>query len=247
MKNIEKKLATVRRRVGELKDECWKILNKAKVQLRGFNDLERRRYDLLTDELRPLLREKDDLWFARAKMRRETRNALKEGTGKRSDVWRGNLQSELLYRHGPAIRKTCFHEAGHAVADVLLGVGVLDVRLDTGFVGGSCTPERADSRVQGITSAAGRAAEQLAGFDVNPLSQNYAGDYRDAEGARNYYGVAGEATVLRNAKALLTRHWPAVKAVADAVMREGELSGQECGELIHANLDLGTRQRLTAA
>lgn len=74
-------------------------------------------------------------------------------------------------------------------------------------------------------------------------------DYRSATSQAERRGqTAGHCLPreLDDASTLLCRHWPAVRALARALLERGQLSGPEAERIITDNLDHVTRARLAA-
>ena len=157
----------------------------------------------------------------------------------------------LLANDGGKIKQTCIHEAGHGVANVLNGNGIKAVRLcwkatpggsfegvTWTFTGGGCSRRRG-TETPG-TLMAGLAAEQLAGCESDDWSD---GDrVKSRRISKNW-----NSQDLQAAKALLQRHWPAVKALASALMQRQRLDGQEAEAIVMGALDERTRARLQSA
>ena len=69
-------------------------------------------------------------------------------------------------------------------------------------------------------------------------------DHAVQEAERDYRDLQRECEAAR---ALLTRHWPAVRAVARALLKRGELVGREAERIVMDAVDDVTRGRLRSA
>ena len=150
---------------------------------------------------------------------------------------------------------TAYHEAGHAVAGYLLGRDFLSVSITTeGNSAGRCNfiarPDTFDPwnrdqatrrwlEIEVITDLAGGIAERMAtGFD------NLAGMEGDV------YSVLDTATFVTSnkkqrlaylaraearAELILRQHWGAVQALAEALLRIGELEYAEARAIIESS------------
>ena len=158
---------------------------------------------------------------------------------------------QLLANDRGKIKQTCIHEAGHGVANVLSGNGIKSMRLcwrstpggsfegvTWTFTGGGCSRRRG-TETPG-TLMAGLAAEQLAGCESDDWSD---GDRVKARRISKRWNRED----LSAATALLRRHWPAVRALADALLKRQRLDGQEAERIIMGALDANTRARLQSA
>lgn len=224
----------------------------AKMEGQGFGDAEHaeflalgKRIDRATAALDAVSAKRD------AEKPRPTVRPVRTETPavRRDAVLHGPALARALERDPGEARATAYHEAGHSVAAYLEGTGVRRVwlRWDAHgrLAGGSC--EYRHHSISPATFAAGRAAEELAGFDTPESSS--VGDRATAAARAAERGQPGwwhEAREHENARGLLTRHWPAVTAVARALLERGELDGAEVERLIEANLDQATRQRVPA-
>jgi hypothetical protein len=144
-----------------------------------------------------------------------------------------------------SLERTSFHEAGHAVAFHLLGLGVSHVTIEVdhvNWIAGSATPRRGadtpeDSAVLAVAQLAGPYATQR----WNPERWDW------AEGAQSDFDameqcihrILGElplhshavhrATLLTRARSaaekLVADHWGAITRVAAALLSERTLDG----------------------
>lgn len=121
-----------------------------------------------------------------------------------------------------------FHEAAHAVVGYIEGNGVESVTINvrsTNVVGGLYRPRR------GVPSArcdvAGHEGTELAGL-AHVLPRNRDGsDYRAARKTG-----ADIPTAERDAREMLRRYWPAVKALAAELAWAGEVQGEDAERII---------------
>jgi hypothetical protein len=137
------------------------------------------------------------------------------------------------------IERHALHEAGHAVACVLGGVAVAKVTLDATAQGSKVTfaAEILDPTVEVLVRLAGNAAEGLAFGSYDPTA-SVDDRARAADAAwratRDLY--AADTLVCESRAAvrdLLSDHWPAVEAIALALLEgSGTLSGDEVNAAI---------------
>ncbi len=164
----------------------------------------------------------------------------------------GRSASSVFWKHKGDLRRmrTARHEAGHAVAAWVLGVGITyltaeanpgslwsgEVQLHTHGNGAITTASREH---QAVIFLAGTAAESVTELTGARLSQDdYAQaveavflarlDMADAEGEALFTYCAARAD------ALVRRHWPAVVALADAVYDAGEVYGSEAVSIMES-------------
>lgn len=128
-----------------------------------------------------------------------------------------------------------YHEAGHAVAAVVLGV-----RFDSVFVlgdSGRITPRRVDGLpvrwpddpATAVFTAAGPVAEarQARRSLFNVLCDGGAADYNDL-------GGHDVDAVIAHARQMLRQHWRAVESVAGALLERGILEESDVALLVSA-------------
>jgi hypothetical protein len=149
-------------------------------------------------------------------------------------------------------RVTAYHEAGHAVAGVVLRCNLVWVRLC-----GPDDPERADAILgrcrcrqlivrgkltprqrdqierRAVTLCAGGLAEARYTGRLDPV-----GVLGDVEAAIDLFGLrdfeAAFERAVRRARRLVKQHWEEIRAVADALCERGGLSRREVDELMEA-------------
>ena len=146
------------------------------------------------------------------------------------------------------VRALAFHEAAHSVLAVVDGCRLDEVRLHwkrSGFswelTGGKCLIRSGPHTVP--MYLAGRLAEGMAGLgEASPMSWSSG----DAKYARKYT-KRGVVEDRRTALLVLRRHWPAVRALASALLDRQRIDGDEAEAIIVEHLDLATRSRLRAA
>jgi hypothetical protein len=123
-----------------------------------------------------------------------------------------------------SIRSACYHEAGHAVMQLIAGGSVDRIEIyasSKGEVRSSKTflPKNA----QAIVAMAGAVAERRAGF---PSAQPSATDILFARAAMRHSapGTAVRSADMfemeKEADRLLARHWKAVRSIADSLAHQ---------------------------
>ena len=120
------------------------------------------------------------------------------------------------------------HEASHAVVAYLLGRGPEYVEIDPGG-GGRCKP----TRVSTETLVAGAAGEQLAWGGPSFFSPGAL--YRwsgDLDAVRRRSDAVAAPEIMRSVRRTLADHWPAVRAVSEALHRRGRLHGHEVRSIV---------------
>ncbi|WP_157762811.1 hypothetical protein [Nocardia yamanashiensis] len=146
-----------------------------------------------------------------------------------------------------------FHEAGHTVAAVMAGIPILRVRLGSSVVASELTgtgevdAEGAVEIGHGSFDTVGFAAFVWAGMRATRkwLIDNDSGDQlnlidsmskggHDVAALRHNLGPHALPIHTGRARAdeIITRHWPAVQAVADLLLRERTLSGRAVADLL---------------
>jgi len=162
------------------------------------------------------------------------------------------------------LQSTAYHEAGHAVAAWALGVPVRSITIvrDGNVSLGSVTyapvlskrvlqPFKFKTSLQGIegeTAALRYAVISLAGvvsqrkYAPRSVRRGHARhDYQAVIFSAEQAGCSDEQELkhwyrraLRRAEQLIERKWPAVEAVASALIKKRELSGKEALAAIHS-------------
>lgn len=150
-------------------------------------------------------------------------------------------ENRATYNGDPAKRwGTCFHEAGHAVADrVLFGAGaVVDVELvparlrNTLGVTRSAIPETAAESEVMIIYAAGPVAARMAGYNPDFRSD---GDRQQVEQRLGRSVHDDEwSSACDSASRLLRENWNDVRAVAELLARDHHVSGREVTAAVDA-------------
>ena len=151
---------------------------------------------------------------------------------------------------GHACRATAYHEAGHAVHALLDGCRIEGVSLlwrrdrNNGtwrFRGGECvTRGGTDTAAMHL---AGSVASEMAGLGEALPKTWSALDHKRAQTCT----ARGVMQDRHRARATLTRHWPAVKALALRLMEVQRVDGDEATAIIMDALDARTRARLQSA
>ena len=182
----------------------------------------------------------------------DSRPQPKAEPAQRTRVYPSKAQFNRLLGHGntgPKIRAVAYHEAAHAVIAVLEGLRLDEVRFNWEgapgysweFKGGKC--EIRSGTQTSRFCVASECAEELAGFRPELLDGWRVGDERQAR-KLTQQGVLADR---QRATAMLTRSWPAVRALARALLRDQRVDGDTATAVIMANLDANTRSRLRAA
>lgn len=130
------------------------------------------------------------------------------------------------------VRRVAIHEAGHAVANLQEGAGLLGVGLeldDAGrFAGGSALAQRVAGR-RDVLAAAGIAAELVHGFAYRQAAD----DLQRVEAA--HYAAGKAVNVPRSiadARALVAPHFDGIKRLATALEVRGWIPGAEAARLL---------------
>ena len=147
---------------------------------------------------------------------------------------------------GRRVRAIAYHEAGHAVAFVLGGTPLAEVRLHWKHDGvswkswgGRCAPRDLHA-LPAHAFLAGEAAVDLAGLTEAVPHAWSAGDRKEARQRGWYPGSYHAAT----ARAMLMNNWRAVRALADVLCERQTIPGREAEALIYNNLDPAARSRI---
>jgi hypothetical protein len=152
------------------------------------------------------------------------------------------LRTAMTTPDAHLIRAIAFHEAGHVVIAVLEGVSVDSVYLTNErcisgwrIRGGGCSAYNdGPALTQVRVYVAGAEAVRMAGLG-EAIPANWNGhDENKAGRVADGYMVSRQR---ENVRALLTRQWPAVDAVARALLERGYLSGDEAEHIVLSKLD----------
>lgn len=193
---------------------------------------------------------------------RQRRRALQAAedalpTGPKIPAWQ--LRVLLTRRDGEEIRRTAWHEAGHAAISLLAGHGIRAVGLNwrrdsagrfhlaSGASGASgfMLPRRTH-RLPSITLA-GPVAERMSGnrrsLHDEPAWEGDLRKYARLAGKRGS-GSTGLQGDVRVVEAELRRSWRAVSALAAALLERGELDGDEAEQIVSQHLSRPLRDRL---
>ncbi len=154
------------------------------------------------------------------------------------------LPAKLLQQQ----RAAAYHEAGHAVECVLEDGDVRGVRLDVRDPGaGACETVWSSSPT---VSLAGPVAEQVylerCGAPVPEWDSMWGADWENA--ARNLTALGRDpsdrAGILTTLRTELRRHWAAIQALAEALLKQGFLSDHEVRAIVSEHLDEATQKKL---
>jgi hypothetical protein len=144
--------------------------------------------------------------------------------------------------------RAAYHEAGHAVQCVLEDGDVRAVHLVVRDPGaGACETVCSSSPT---VSLAGPAAEQVylerCGEPLGECDPMWGADWENA--AQNLVAIGRDpsdlAGILTRLRTELCRHWRAVEALAEALLKRGFLSGHEVRAIVTEHLDADTRRKL---
>lgn len=137
------------------------------------------------------------------------------------------------------VHEVALHEAGHAVVSVLTGAGVSFIYLrqadeESGLYIGQVTPANplaTDEHQDAMIAAAGLVAESIRRGESLEACVDWVREKVDPEGEDDISGHCDERTLLhaeehgvdlgaavRDARELLSSHWPAVGAVVAALL-----------------------------
>lgn len=123
-----------------------------------------------------------------------------------------------------ARRRLAVHEAGHAVAAVVLGVEVAWSDLDYRPGMGGTMVREVDPHTDAVVL--------LAGYEVSGGGLAFPGDTHDTVAARALVGEAGMAAATVDARRILAAHRARVLIVAAALVEHGRLAGAQLVELV---------------
>ena len=147
------------------------------------------------------------------------------------------------------VRATAYHQAGHAIFAILEGRGTEEMGFEWRTVngipelcGGYHLPRR--GKTSPVAAMAGIAAARIEfankrpihGEEVHGPQPGWYGSWSNdldratAENKARYQGASAPLLAredIAGATAVLLRNWPPVKALAEAVMERGKLSGDE--------------------
>ena len=240
----------------ELKKRGHAIVDKAQVEGRiALNPFEERRWDLIFEDLQATWRELEQLDS-------EPIAASQPSVPMPVRPSPAQLAVFLTQPIGDQLRAVAYHEAGHAVAWFVEGGRIANVILRWGrspvdgrsleFVGGRCEPYDSSPSSSAIVNLGGQAATDLAGLSwaLRPGWHHQDGCTKDNRSAAEWCERRGESAVhyrrryLEDARALLQNNWPAVQALAWALMTHGEVRGREAERIIVENLPAPSRRRL---
>jgi hypothetical protein len=172
--------------------------------------------------------------------------------------WRSRRTRQWLAYRGAERVRHAIHEAAHVVVRAAMGLPppvCVSIR-PRGDKGGyveapsaldADSPERAAVRGEVVMVLAGEAATLLIDRSSGALSRAEAeNDYVDARRAIAWLHSPGErraalARLRRRAADAVARAWPAIVAVAEALIRRGRLSGRAAARIV--DRVLGARGR----
>lgn len=172
-----------------------------------------------------------------------------------ADARPATAQDMASLRAGPSAQwahatRVAFHEAGHALAEILAGRNLTRVEL---FVAGDrfggwgsslcCTGGECEAQPGGPSSpatlVAGVVAEGMAGFSRRD-GLCYTSDFVRAEQEQPGFDPL---RATDEARRVLKQHWQAVAALAGKLLERGALD-REAEEIIRAHLPTATRDEL---
>lgn len=151
----------------------------------------------------------------------------------------------------PHVESTAYHEAGHAVASALFGIDFDTVHVFThstkigehwyyGKVDGGDQSKRYDVLHVAVDSLAGPIADaRFRGCDKTEMFRNQfgEGDNDDVLHARKELAKQSEvsfAEAVAITEAIVNRLWPAVEAIATALIERGTLQRDEVQKMFAA-------------
>jgi len=148
------------------------------------------------------------------------------------------------------VRATAYHQAGHAIFAILEGRGTEEIGFEWRYVngipelcGGYHIPRR--GRASPVAAMAGNAAARIEFANRCPiLGEEVEGPLpATTEHKVQYRGASFRLPAredIAGATAVLLRNWASVKALAEALMERGKLSGDEAERIAEG----GSRPRI---
>lgn len=152
-------------------------------------------------------------------------------------VVRSNLMRQAIRDDAEQAMQSAHHEAAHAVAAVVDGIGVRRIellwRLERGRlknVGGECYFTKGSQRVSPVVFLAAKQAVLRCRRWAADVSGCEADDDQAEQAARRDGRSLAQET--ERARQLLDRNWGGVCAVANALLRKGTIDGAEVERLV---------------
>lgn len=138
----------------------------------------------------------------------------------------------ILLPHLNLGEQLAIHEAGHAVAFLALGEGVLEAVADLDNLPGSVRTVSTTCDARGVLAGAAavtRWAQPDCDEDFVDIANGAQHDFRNMWNA----GVSIETAtqVLRQADDIVAALWPAIERVAEVLLTRGRLTGDEIADL----------------
>lgn len=124
--------------------------------------------------------------------------------------------------------RTKYHEAGHAIAGLAMGVGVGGIHVSPDG-SGWCDVNVGNADLDAVIDAAGHAGEKLKYGDTD------GGEWLDFQNAIDRGAPVTQANRIARAKALIRKNWRAFEAIANAIPNNGTLSSEQVHRLWRAN------------
>lgn len=215
-------------------DSLRAMVDRAERESRDLTRNEERKWTLTLADAEMLARE---VW--------DVESRLKKANAEADRGWRRKGLAGAVKQDRGKAERTAHHEGGHCVAGYLKGYGVesVSIQASDGRWSGAYHRKRGDA--DPVVHAAGFAAEILAGISTEPDWEGW-GKGDTANLTAYYSGNAHVARFeqeadLQTAKDLLSPAWVAVRAVADALLKRGTLTGPQAEKLIEDALPVHLR------
>ncbi|NES28947.1 hypothetical protein GCE86_19680 [Micromonospora terminaliae] len=128
------------------------------------------------------------------------------------------------------------HEAGHAVAAVVLGAPVAWVDVEWRPGEGGTLVREVDPHTDAVVA--------LAGYEASGGALAFSGDTHDTLAARELVGEAGIPAATLDARRILIAHRYRLLVVASALLDHGRITGEQVTALVRSESQLSQQQLL---
>jgi ATP-dependent Zn protease len=138
-------------------------------------------------------------------------------------------------------KRLAIHEAAHAVLNTYCGIEVQSVYVKANIAQGGCEIDVSSAgwslESMLLTTLGGMAGELIHQGEATGGKQDFQTAHKIATAiaGKGAYSLIRENMAI--AEGILTRQWPAVQAVSDALLRRSRLTGRECRQIIYQTMD----------